>query len=172
MKHQINAAKLGNQLAFNSLYEFYWKRVYAFMIKRTNNDTISRDITHETLVRAFIRINSYKPKYEFSTWLIAIAKNLHNNLLKKNQKLYFELSNDYFFIADTMPTPEDELIDKENSLQLLKSINKLNPIHKEVFLLRDEGFTYDEIVDRTGDKIGNVKAKLSRARVRLIYLVQ
>jgi DNA-directed RNA polymerase specialized sigma24 family protein len=54
----------------------------------------------------------------------------------------------------------------------LKSINKLNPNQKEVFLLRDEGFTYDEIVDRTGDKIGNVKAKLSRARVRLIYLVQ
>jgi RNA polymerase sigma factor (sigma-70 family) len=172
MKHHINAAKSGNQLAFNCLYEFYCKRVYAFMIKRTNNDTISRDITHETLVKAFISINTYKPEFEFSTWLISIAKNLHYNLMNKRQKLCLEISDDYFFIADTTPSPEDELIDKENNLQLLKSINKLNPNQKEVFLLRDEGFTYDEIVDRTGDKIGNVKAKLSRARVRLIYLVQ
>jgi RNA polymerase sigma-70 factor (ECF subfamily) len=60
MTQQINAAKLGNQKAFTILYDFHWKRVYSFMLNRTKNETISRDITYETLVKAFIKINTYK----------------------------------------------------------------------------------------------------------------
>ena len=47
----------------------------------------------------------------------------------------------------------------------------MKPIYREVFLLQDEGLTYQEIVDRTGNSLGNVKAKLSRAKVQLAKLV-
>jgi RNA polymerase sigma-70 factor (ECF subfamily) len=172
MIQQINLAKLGNQKAFTILYDFYWKRVYGFMLNRTKNETISRDITHETLVKAFIKINTYKCEYEFNTWLCAIAKNVQFNFMNKKALLYFEISESYCSIADSSPSPEDKLINKENKVRLKNSINQLNPNHREVFLLRDNGLSYDEIVDRTGDSLGNVKAKLSRARGVLACLVQ
>lgn len=171
MIQHINAAKLGNQKAFTILYDFYWKSVYGFMLNRTKNETISRDITHETLEKAFIKINTYKSEYEFNTWLCAIAKNLHFNLTNKKALIYFEIFENCFSIADSSPSPEDKLINKENKVRLKKSINQLNPNHREVFLLRGKGLSYDEIVDVTGYSLGNVKARLSRARGVLACII-
>jgi len=171
MIQHIDAAKLGSQKAFSSLYDFYWKGVYGFMLNRTKNETVSHDITHETLVKAFIKINSYKSEYEFNTWLCTIAKNMHYSLYRKKQPLFIDIYDSNIYFADTAPSPEDELIITENNQRFSNSINQLKPIYREVFLLQDEGLTYQEIVDRTGNSLGNVKAKLSRAKVQLAKLV-
>jgi RNA polymerase sigma-70 factor (ECF subfamily) len=172
MIQHIDAAKLGNQKAFSSLYDFYWKSVYGFMLNRTKNETVSHDITHETLVKAFIKINSYKSEYEFNTWLCTIAKNMHCSLYRKKQPMFIDIYDSNIHFADTAPSPEDELIITENNQRFSNSINQLKPIYREVFLLQDEGLTYQEIVNRTGNSLGNVKAKLSRAKAQLSQLVQ
>jgi RNA polymerase sigma-70 factor (ECF subfamily) len=164
MIQQINAAKLGNQKAFTILYDFYWKKVYGFMLNRTKNESMSHDITHETLVKAFIKINTYKSEYEFNTWLIAIAKNLHCSLNRKKQPTFLDIYESNLHFADTSPSPEDELIINENNHRFLNLVHQLNPNYREVFILRDNGLTYDEIAGVTGNSLGNVKAKLSRAR--------
>lgn len=172
MIQQINAAKLGNQRAFTHLWDFYWKGVYGFMLKRTKNEAFAKEITDEALSRAFVKINTYKSEYEFKTWLIAIAKNVHFNLNNKKVLMFLEISDRDCYIADTTPSPEDELIIMENHLWFLKSFNQLKPHFQEVFLLQDQGMSYKEIVDKTGYSLGNVKAKLSRAKGELASLIQ
>jgi RNA polymerase sigma-70 factor (ECF subfamily) len=74
IKKSIEQAKKGDQIAFTSLLDHYWNEVYGFMLKRTENETDSEDITIETFSKAFDKIASYNPDFQFNTWLIAIAK--------------------------------------------------------------------------------------------------
>lgn len=58
IKKSIEQAKKGDQIAFTSLLDHYWNEVYGFMLKRTENETDSEDITIETFSKAFDKIAS------------------------------------------------------------------------------------------------------------------
>ena len=91
---QIDKAKNGDQTAFTFLLNFYWNEVYGFMLKRTENETSAEDITIETFSKAFDKIASYNPEFQFNTWLISIAKNVHIDLLrKKKSSLFIEITD-------------------------------------------------------------------------------
>ena len=83
IQKNIDKAKTGDQVAFTFLLDFFWNEVYGFMLKRTQNETDTEDIVIETFAKAFDRISTYNPEYAFNTWLIAIAKNVHIDLLWK-----------------------------------------------------------------------------------------
>jgi RNA polymerase sigma-70 factor (ECF subfamily) len=123
----IEKAKKGDQVAFTYLLDSYWNEVYGFMLKRTENETDAEDITIETFSKAFDKITTYNPEYQFNTWLIAIAKNVHIDLLrKKKSSLFVEITDDEdqqaYNIADSSPSAEDELIKEQNLSQLLQLI--------------------------------------------------
>ena len=90
--NNIQKAKLGNQVAFTFLLDFYWNEVYGYILKRTENETDTEDIVIETFAKAFDKISTYNPEFGFNTWLIAIAKNAHIDLLRK-KKIYFIFRN-------------------------------------------------------------------------------
>jgi RNA polymerase sigma-70 factor (ECF subfamily) len=105
----IELAKLGDQVAFTSLLDHYWNEVYGFMLKRTENETDAEDITIETFAKAFDKIATYNPEFQFNTWLIAIAKNVHIDLLRKRKSsLFVDYSDDHDYhahnIADSTPS--------------------------------------------------------------------
>jgi RNA polymerase sigma-70 factor, ECF subfamily len=85
IKQYIEKAKSGDQVAFTYLLDKYWNEVYAFMLQRTENETDAEDITIETFSKAFDKIATYNPEFQFNTWLIAIAKNVHIDLLRKKK---------------------------------------------------------------------------------------
>lgn len=64
----------------------FWNDVYGFLLKRTENENDAEDITIQTFSRAFDKIDSYKEKYKFKTWLITIAKNIHVDFLRKRKR--------------------------------------------------------------------------------------
>ena len=91
----IEKAKIGDQVAFTFLLDFYWNEVYAFMLKRTENETDAEDITIETFSKAFDKLATYNPEFQFNTWLIAIAKNVHIDILrKKKSSLFVEITDE------------------------------------------------------------------------------
>src|SRR5690606_3854562 len=73
----IQLAREGDQQAFTYLLDKYWNEVYGFILKRVENEADAEDITIETFAKAFDKIAVYNPEYQFNTWLIAIAKNVH-----------------------------------------------------------------------------------------------
>ena len=85
INNYIEKAKKGDQIAFTYLLNHYWNEVYGFMLKRTENETDSEDVTIETFSKAFDKLNNYNPEFQFNTWLIAIAKNVHIDHLRKKK---------------------------------------------------------------------------------------
>ena len=73
----IAKAKKGNQSAFRYLLNTFWTDVYHYQLKRNKNENDAEDITIQTFSRAFDKIDTFKEKYIFKTWLITISKNIH-----------------------------------------------------------------------------------------------
>ena len=175
---QIEKAKKGDQTAFTFLLNYYWNEVYGFMLKRTENETNAEDITIETFAKAFDKIASYNPEFQFNTWLISIAKNVHIDLLrKKKSSLFVEITDKEdqkaYNIADTTPSAEDELITEQNLSQLLRYIKELKPHYQEVIQLRYfQEMSYQEIANAINEPLTNVKVKLLRAKKLLAEIIR
>ena len=175
---QIEKAKKGDQIAFTFLLNYYWNEVYGFMIKRTANETIAEDITIETFSKAFEKIAIYNPEFQFNTWLIAIAKNVHIDLMRKKKvNLFIDITDDEdqqaYNIADTTPSAEDKLITEQNLSLLLQFIKELKPHYQEVIQLRYfQEMSYQEIANKIDEPLSNVKIKLLRAKKLLAEIIQ
>lgn len=178
IKKNIELAKLGDQVAFTSLLDHYWNEVYGFMLKRTENETDAEDITIETFAKAFDKIAIYNPEFQFNTWLIAIAKNVHIDLLRKRKSsLFVDYSDDHDYhahnIADSTPSAEDKIITEQNLSQLLRDIKELKPHYQEVIQLRYfQEMSYQEIANELGEPLNNIKIKLLRAKKLLAEIIE
>jgi RNA polymerase sigma-70 factor, ECF subfamily len=174
----IEKAKKGDQVSFTFLLNHYWNEVYGFMLKRTENETDAEDITIETFSKAFDKISSYNSEFQFNTWLIAIAKNVHIDLLRKKKSSHFvEITDNEdqqaYNVADTTPSAEDELITEQNLSQLLQFIKQLKPNYQEVIQLRYfQELSYQEIAEQLEEPLNNVKIKLLRAKKLLAEIIE
>lgn len=177
IKQQIEKAKLGDQVAFTFLLDKYWNEVYSFMLQRTENETDAEDITIETFSKAFDKIATYNPEFQFNTWLIAIAKNVHIDLLrKKKSSLFIDITDEEddiaYAVADTSPSAEDKLITEQNLSRLLQFIKELKPAYQEVIQMRYfQEMSYQEIADELNEPLNNVKIKLLRAKKLLLEII-
>lgn len=178
IKKQIEKAKTGDQVAFTSLLDYYWNEVYGFMLQRTQNETDAEDITIETFAKAFDKISTYNPDFQFNTWLISIAKNVHIDMLRKKRSTLFiditdEEDSQAYNIADSSPSAEDKLITEQNLSRLLQFIKELKPAYQEVIQLRYfQELSYQEISEELQEPLSNVKVKLLRAKKLLAEIIK
>ena len=178
LKTLIINAKNGNQIAFSTLLDAFWNDVYGFLLIRTENENDAEDITIQTFSKAFDKIKSYDDKFEFKTWLITIAKNLHVDLFrKKNRNVMSKAdygSNEAVKkVLDDAPTIEDRIINEQNLANLLRDIKKLKPHYQKVINLRFfNELSYFEISKELNEPINNVKVKLLRAKKLLATIIK
>ncbi|HMK06115.1 MAG TPA: sigma-70 family RNA polymerase sigma factor [Flavobacterium sp.] len=178
IKKHIEKAKNGDQFAFTFLLDYYWNEVYGFMLKRTENETDAEDITIETFAKAFDKIATYNSEFQFNTWLISIAKNVHIDMLRKKKSTLFiditdEEDQQAYNVADSSPSAEDKIIIEQNLSQLLQYIKELKPHYQEVIQLRYfQELSYQEIADQLEEPLNNVKIKLLRAKKLLAEIIE
>ncbi len=176
--HQINRAKQGSQTAFNFLLDYFWMDVYNFQLKRTQNDNDAEDITIQTFSKAFDKIHTFNDHFKFKTWLITISKNIHIDLVRKNEssinlETTIEQEEEAKKVIDENPTPEDQIITQQNLANLLMDIKKLKPKYQEVIQLRYfQELSYKEIAASINEPVNNVKVKLLRAKKLLSEIIK
>jgi RNA polymerase sigma-70 factor, ECF subfamily len=177
IQENILLAKKGDQNAFTFLLDHYWNEVFGFILKRTENETDTEDIVIETFSKAFDKIASYNNEYAFNTWLIAIAKNVHIDLLRKRKNTQLlEITDEEdeiaFEVVDDSPSAEDVLITEQNLAQLLQYIKRLKPGYQEVIQLRYfQELSYQEIAEQLNEPLSNIKIKLLRAKKILAEII-
>ena len=177
IQKNIAKAKLGDQVAFTFLLDFFWNEVYGFMLKRTENETDAEDIVIETFAKAFDKIATYNPEFGFNTWLIAIAKNVHIDMLrKKKTSLFIDINEEdehqAYSVVDDSNSAEDELIIEQNLAQLLQYIKQLKPAYQEVIQMRYfQEMTYQEMAESLEEPLNNIKIKLLRSKKLLSEII-
>lgn len=142
------------------------------------NEQDAFDASQEALLKAFKYIAHFKEESAFSTWIYRIAVNVCLDILKKKKDAYNIISleqqialkdNDVSVqFEDKKQNVQEEVIKEERKRVLYEALDKLNPEHKKMIVLRDiEGFSYEEISKITNTNLGTIKSKINRARTAL-----
>ena len=70
----IERAREGSVAAFEQLVLNYQDRLFRFLLARSNCRADAEDALQEAFVAAYRYLDSYRGKYQFSTWLFTIAR--------------------------------------------------------------------------------------------------
>lgn len=175
----VRQAKLGNEKAFASLMNRYRDSIYFMLLKMVNNPYDAEDLTIEAFGKAFRNIESYTPKFAFSTWLFKIATNNCVDFIRKKQLSISPLDhsqetidNVTVNIQSDLPDPEEALINHQKIDALREIINQLKPGYRSLIELRYYmEYSYEEIASELNIPIGTVKAQLYRAKTLLYNIL-
>lgn len=171
----VDEAKKGNEKAFASLMNRYRDSIYFMLLKMVNNPSDAEDLTIEAFGKAFRNIDSYEPRFAFSTWLFMIATNNCIDFVRKKQSspIPFDqntlgMDNITSNIQSDLPDPEEALINDQKIATLRKIVNQLKSPYREMIELRYyKEYSYEEIASELNLPIGTVKAQLYRAKTLL-----
>ena len=85
------ALETGDPAAYAELMRHYRDRLYFSIYEKVGDQEISKDLTIESLGKAFKKLHLYKPDFAFSTWLFTVAKNHCIDYLRKNKLPTFSI---------------------------------------------------------------------------------
>ncbi len=129
--HHISAQE------FIILYDELFSRVYTYVRYRCNDLVIADDLTATIFERALVHLDTFRPSIApFSAWLFGIARNEINKYLRSlsiQKCLAIEEIHDH---PAHDPTPEEALIENENSHELLSAMVKLNEREQDLLALK------------------------------------
>ena len=165
--------------AFGQVFDIWYKPVFGYILRRTADYDLSKDIAAETFLKAFLKINSFQWRgISLSAWLYRIATNELNQYYRsskyKPQSLQQLLENPQMEkLLHQQYGDEREMMEKEmkgfNDFNLIRTnLLKLDIKYQEVIALRYfEQKTNTEISAILDKNEGTIKSLLSRGLEKL-----
>lgn len=135
----VTQAQRGSQAAFGELHHRYALMVFRFLYGRTGNIQDAEDLTSEVFVRAWEALPRYRQQgVSFGAYLMRIARNLAIDLYRKNQRdleQIQKLGGESNVLGYSL-SPEEVLINRQESDEMFAALSKLKPDYRDVLLLR------------------------------------
>lgn len=170
----IEKAKSGDAKAFEALIINYEKLVYNVIYRMMGNPEDTYDLSQETFIKVYTKLNQFDGTSQFSTWLYRIATNTClDELRRRKGKETFSIdqaieSEDSYIHPeqeDKNENVEREIIEKEKAHIIQMALNEVNEKNRAVLILRDiQQLSYDEIAQSLDISLGTVKSRISRGR--------
>ncbi|GEP66224.1 RNA polymerase subunit sigma [Clostridium beijerinckii] len=152
---------------FEIIYELYVKNVFKFLLKLTKDYDLAEDLTQETFVKAFNKIESFKGKSKLIVWLCQIGKNLYFDYLKKTSKI-IDIENIQKMEFNTENLLEDDFVKKDELSYILKIVMQMCDPYKTVFFSRTYlELSYKEIGKKYGKNETWARVTFHRAKLML-----
>ena len=164
----------GDETAFSSLVRKYQKQVHTLAWGKIRDFHIAEDITQETFLQAYQKLETLEDPTRFPRWLYVIADRLCIAWLRKNQRQTEPLEDADFSGIETeaysrfVATEHAEIFGEARRDLVEKLLAKLKGNNRTVITLHYlEGMTYAEIVDFLGVPENTIRSRLRRAREQL-----
>jgi len=163
----------GDQQAYRALTERHKTAIFGIIYKIVRDRETTNDLVQETFMKAFASLASYRSEYRFSTWLYKIAANCSIDHLRKKRIHALSLDRQLesqdgtieIEVADYTFHPEQDLVRKEQRVNIEEAIDSLPEKYREVIVYRHkDDKPYEEIADLLSIPVGTVKARIFRAR--------
>jgi RNA polymerase sigma-70 factor (ECF subfamily) len=166
----LAALQSGDDGAVATLLERYAPAVYRFGSKMCRDPEDAKDVMQDTLLAAARGLRGFRGGSSLSTWLFTIARSFC--IKKRRQPVgapreLVSLESDATATVAAVDAPPDRVAEERQVGDALgAAIRELDPIYREVLLLRDvEGLTAPEVASVLGIGVDAVKSRLHRARV-------
>jgi RNA polymerase sigma-70 factor, ECF subfamily len=170
----LERARTGDRRALDDLLSRHQRRVYRFGLKMCRDPEDAKDVLQETLLAVARNVKDFRGASSVSTWLYTIARSF---CIKKRRRSKYAPEQEESLdarepgaearqIEDPSRGPEEELAGRQVESALEQAIAGLDPMYREVLVLRDvEGLTAPEVAEVMGLTVEAVKSRLHRARI-------
>lgn len=172
-KETIEEAKK-NPEVFGLLYDKYYQPIFSYVLKRTANIELAKDLTSQTFFKALTKLGTFRwQNVPFSSWLYRIASNEIVNHFRKNKYKVVSLEKIPTLVSNANPlteiiNAEKELKKHKDFLNVREKLSKLPFKYQEVITLRFfEKKKIKEISEILGKREGTVKSLIHRGLSRL-----
>jgi len=146
------------------LFERYHISIYNYCLKLTKSKAVSEDMTQETFYKVIKHRRSFNNK-TFAAWIFTITRNLCIDYLKKTKMNRVNITSLENNIQNSSFNDNEN---KENIEYLHNTLNKLNPIDKELIILsRYEKLKYKDIAEIMEMSESAIKTRIHRALQKL-----
>jgi RNA polymerase sigma-70 factor (ECF subfamily) len=176
----IRKALNKDQKAYSRLLSRYRYNIFYYILRMLGNKTYADDLTQETFDKAFQSLNKYDNQYAFSTWLYKIAKNCTIDFVRKRKLNSLHINydsdeessiNENTLYSETL-NPEENMIQQQEELQLMKYIESMKPKYRKLIELRFiKEYAYREIAEELNLPLGTVKSQIMRAKDLLAEMI-
>jgi RNA polymerase sigma-70 factor (ECF subfamily) len=173
----VQAAKAGDDGAFEELVRRYDRNVFRIAQHITQHREDAEDVVQDAFLKAYENLGQFQGQSKFYTWLVRIAVNealmklrrrRPERMVSLDEEVKTEDDSVPREVADWSPNPEQLYNQAELHDILQRTIQGLPPSFRTVFVLRDvEGLSTEEAAEALDLSIPAVKSRLLRARLQL-----
>ncbi|MFG0318529.1 MAG: RNA polymerase sigma factor [Planctomycetota bacterium JB042] len=150
--------------AFRALLGRELPRVRAFLSRLGAPTDDLDDLTQEVFLTVIRRLGWFRHESKISTWVFGIAVNVLRGWRRRRDVDVRELDG----IRSAGPTPDGDLVAREEGERLRRTLQRLSPPLREVFVLRHvEGLPAVDVAEALGLPEGTVRRRAHEARLRL-----
>lgn len=167
----VLAARQGQRGAFDRLVKTYRPRVYALALHMTGSASDADDVTQETFLQAYRRMDRFEGRSQFFTWLYRIALNQALSARRSTRtrsKRFEDARLDAALAVDGEDDPRKTLELREAYGLLLEALDALSPtLQSTVVLIALQGLSYREAAVVLNTEEGTIAWRVHEARRKL-----
>jgi len=135
----IDRVLRGEVNAFGTLVERYQKPIFNLMYRMAGSSDKAADLTQETFIRAYQKLERFHPGKKFFPWLYSIGLNLARDFARKktwNPEAGYPLNPESFSGCNSPGDQHDRMCESLEFLRLEKALDELPLIYREALILR------------------------------------
>jgi RNA polymerase sigma-70 factor (ECF subfamily) len=173
----IERHRLGDPSAFDEIFERYQRMVFNLALRLSGDPERAEDLSQEIFLRIYRHVGRFKGRSSLKTWVYRVSVNCCRSRLSRRRppiQVPADPTVDLLDrVRDTSAGPERRAIARERMAQVMEALRALPRPYREAVVLRDvEELTYEEIAEVLDVRIGTVRSRIARGRVRLRQLVE
>lgn len=178
----LGRCQAGDKLAWDTLVDAYWQRLFGYALRATGNAELAQDLVQETFLRIVQRLGSYDDQGKFEAWLFRILVNLvrdHGRSLSRHPTQSTVIHSDGETmemtdeVAGKVPAPHEPIHLREEVDALQAALRKLPESDRQILMLRHfADMPFKNIARTLNCPIGTVLARAHRALAKLRGLME
>lgn len=156
--------KSGEVEKLGVLYHRYKRRLFGFFHRMTFDVAASEDLVQNVFMRILKYKHSYQDQGNFESWIFQLARNVHKDYLKKNNRYRFQ--EDMTLWESELKEAHDgekEMQQKEEEQYLALALRALSAEKRELIeMTRFQQMKYSQVASILGITESAVKVRMHR----------
>ena len=170
----INAVMNGDVNAYSILVRQYQKPIFNLMYRVTGSSEDAKDLTQETFIKAYEKLDHFRMGARFFPWLYTIGYNHARNFVQRGKPFQQSSDEDFEKYAgvDYPSQQEERVLAQIDFLRIYQALEQLPMDYREAVILHyHEGLSMEDIATALQLSISGAKMRVHRGIKKLREII-